>query len=286
MYSAGGTRYIFRTDSVPDAATLQGRLLIDATDPFLLVAAFGAALLAGAGNAVAGGGTNLSFPILIWLGIPPVAANATNGVGLWPGSAGAAWSYRTALRDADRHWWWFAVPSLVGGGIGAWLLLALPPTWFGAMAPWLVIVASGMVAAEPVVRRWLRSPGHEAHRGAGWLVLTMSVQFVISVYGGYFGAGMGILMLTSLGLMGMHDLHEANAWKNVLAVAIKGVAVLYFVVAGVLVWPVAIVMAIGSTVGGYATGTFIQQFDQRKLRWVVVAMGVGMGLVLLLRGNG
>jgi uncharacterized protein len=114
----------------------------------------------------------------------------------------------------------------------------------------------------------------------------MSVQFVISIYGGYFGAGMGILMLTSLGLMGMHDLHEANAWKNVFAVAIKGVAVVYFVVAGILVWPVAIVMAIGSTLGGYATGNFIQRFDQGKLRWVVVAMGVGMGLVLLIRGNG
>lgn len=261
------------------------RPLLDATDPFLLFAAFGAALLAGAGNAIAGGGTNLSFPILIWLGIPPVAANATNGVGLWPGSAGAAWSYRTALSKADNHWWWFAVPSLIGGGIGAWLLLALPPTWFGAIAPWLVIVASMLVAVEPVVRQWLKSPAHEG-KSRGWLPLTMSVQFVISVYGGYFGAGMGILMLTSLGLMGMHDLHEANAWKNVLAVAIKGVAVVYFVIAGVLVWPVAIVMAIGSTLGGYVTANFIQRFDQGKLRWVVVAMGVGMGLVLLIRGNG
>ena len=258
---------------------------MDPTDPILLLAAFGAALLAGAGNAVAGGGTNLSFPILIWLGLPPVAANATNGVGLWPGSAGAAWSYRTALAKADPRWWWFAIPSLVGGGLGAWLLLALPPTWFGAMAPWLVIVASGMVAAEPFVRQWFRSE-HASHGGKGWLVLTMTVQFVISIYGGYFGAGMGILMLTSLGLMGMHDLHEANAWKNVLATAIKGIAVVYFMVSGVLVWSVALVMAIGSTVGGYATGRFIQRFDQKKLRWVVVTMGVGMGLVLLLRGNG
>lgn len=259
--------------------------MIDTTDPFLLLAAFGAALLAGAGNAVAGGGTNLSFPILIWLGIPPVAANATNGVGLWPGSAGAAWSYRRALARYENRWWWLAVPSLVGGGIGAWLLLALPPDWFGAMAPWLVIVASGLVAVEPMVRQWLRSPGHEAD-GGRHLGLAMVIQFVISIYGGYFGAGMGILMLTALSISGMHDLHEANAWKNVLAVAIKGIAVLWFVVAGVLVWPVAIVMAIGSTLGGYATGRFIQRFDQRRLRWVVVTMGVAMGLILLLRGNG
>ena len=255
----------------------------DTTDPFLLLAAFGAALLAGAGNAVAGGGTNLSFPILIWLGLPPVAANATNGVGLWPGSATAAWSYKDSIARAERRWWWLAVPSVLGGGVGAWLLLALPPTWFGVMAPWLVIVASVLVAVEPILRRWLRSPGHEG-AGRGWIVAAMTIQFLISVYGGYFGAGIGILLLTSLGLMGMHDLHEANAWKNLLAVAIKGVAVAWFVMAGVLVWPVVLVMTAGSAIGGYAMGRFIQRVDQAKLRWVVVAMGVGMGVVLLVRG--
>ena len=254
-------------------------------EPLLLLAAFGAALLAGAGNAVAGGGTNLSFPILIWLGIPPVAANATNGVGLWPGSAGAAWSYRAEIAGGDTRWWWLALPSVVGGALGAWLLLALPPTWFGAIAPWLVIVASGLVAVEPLLRRWLRSPGHEG-AGKGWIAAAMAVQFAISVYGGYFGAGIGILLLVVLGLMGMHDMHTANAWKNVMSVAIKGVAVAWFALAGVLVWPVAIVMAVGSTLGGYTTGRFIQRFDQAKLRWLVVAMGVGMGLLLLLRNGG
>lgn len=254
---------------------------MDSTDPLVLLAAFGAALLAGAGNAIAGGGTTLSFPILIWLGLPPVAANATNSVGLWSGSLGAAWSYKNALGRADRRWWWLAVPSVVGGTLGAWLLLTLPPTWFGSLAPWLVIMASALVAVEPFVRRWLRSPGHE-NASTGWIGIAMAVQFVIAVYGGYFGAGIGILLLTALGLMGMHDLHEANAWKNVMAAAMKGVAVLYFMVLGVLVWPIAIVMAIGSTLGGYATGRFIQRFDQGKLRWMVVAMGVGMGLALLL----
>jgi uncharacterized membrane protein YfcA len=259
--------------------------LPDTTDPLLLLAAFGAALLAGAGNAVAGGGTNLSFPILIWLGIPPVAANATNGVGLWPGSAAAAWSYKASLARAERRWWWLAVPSVLGGGLGAWLLLSLPPTWFGALAPWLVIVASALVAVEPLLRRWLRSPDHGG-ASRGWVAAAMTVQFVISVYGGYFGAGIGILLLTSLGLMGMHDLHEANAWKNVLSVAIKGVAVCWFVVAGVLVWPVVLVMTAGSALGGYSTGRFIQRFDQGRLRWVVVVMGVGMGVALLVRGGG
>lgn len=254
-------------------------------DPLLLLAAFGAALLAGAGNAIAGGGTNLSFPILIWLGLPPVAANATNGVGLWPGSAGAAWSYKAEIATGDPRWWWLALPSLVGGGVGAWLLLALPPDWFGTLAPWLVIVASGLVAVEPLLRRWLRSPGHE-RAGKAWIAVAMGVQFLISVYGGYFGAGIGILLLVVLGLMGMHDMHTANAWKNVMSVAIKGVAVAWFVLAGALVWPVALVMAAGSTVGGYATGRFIQRFDQARLRWLVVGMGVGMGVLLLVRNGG
>jgi len=250
------------------------------TDPVQLGVALLAALVAGAGNAIAGGGTTLSFPILIWLGIPPVAANATNGVGLWPGSAGAAWGYRSTLARGGQRRWWLVAPSLLGGGIGAWLLLRLPPTWFGAMAPWLVLVASGLVAIEPVVRRWLRGPGHEG-RGARAVVLTTLGQLAISIYGGYFGSGIGIMLLTTLGLMGMHDLHEANAWKNVLSVAIKGVAVAYFVVAGVLVWPVVVIMAVGSTIGGYATARYIQRFAQDRLRWLVVAMGVGMGVALL-----
>ncbi len=253
-----------------------------ATDPLLLLLAFGAALLAGAGNAVAGGGTNLSFPILIWIGLPPVAANATNGVGLWPGSAGAAWSYRRAFGDSQRHWWWLVAPSVVGGGVGAWLLLALPPAWFRVMAPWLVIVASGLVAMDPLLRRWIRAPGHEGV-GAKGVAAAVTAQFLVAVYGGYFGAGIGILLLTSLSFMGMHDMHEANAWKNLLSVAIKGVAVLIFVVQGVLVWPVALVMAVGSTLGGYTTGRLIQRIDQRTLRWVVVAMGVTMGVILLVK---
>ena len=255
---------------------------MDATDPLLLAAAFGAALLAGAGNAVAGGGTNLSFPILVWLGIPPVAANATNGVGLWPGSATAAWSYRERIVEAEGRWWWLVVPSLVGGGIGAWLLLELPPEWFGALAPWLVIGASLLVAVEPTVREWLHRGAADGHRGAGWLLAAGTAQLAIALYGGYFGAGIGILTLSALGLMGMDDLQRANGFKNLLTTAIKGVAVLWFVLSGVLVWPVVVVMAVGSGAGGYAAGLLVQRVSGTTLRWLVVAMGVAMGVGLLL----
>lgn len=260
---------------------------MDPTDPLLLVAAFGAALLAGAGNAVAGGGTNLSFPILVWLGLPPVAANATNGVGLWPGSLGAAWSYRDRIRRADGGWWWLVVPSLLGGGLGAWLLLELPPDWFGTAAPWLVIGASILVAVEPTIREKLhgRAGRGAMRRGPGWRAGAVVGHFGISVYGGYFGAGMGILTLSALGMMGMADLQHANGFKNLLVSAIKSVAVAYFVVKGALVWPVALVMAAGSTLGGYTAGFLVQKVSARTLRWLVVAMGVLMGAAMLVSSS-
>lgn len=255
---------------------------MDASDPLLLAAAFAAALLAGAGNAVAGGGTNLSFPILVWLGLPPVAANATNGVGLWPGSVTAAWSYRARIGRAEARWWWLALPSVVGGGVGAWLLLALPPTWFEVIAPWLVIGASILVAVEPVLRR---GPGDHP-RTTRWFAGAMVAQFAISVYGGYFGAGIGILTLSALGLMGMDDFQSANGFKNLLATAMKGVAVVYFIVKGVLVVPVAIAMAVGAGLGGWGAGWLAQKVSGETLRWTVVVMGVAMGVALLVTSTG
>lgn len=254
---------------------------MDPADPLLLTAAFAAALLAGAGNAVAGGGTNLSFPILVWLGLPPVAANVTNGVGLWPGSLSAAWSYRSRIARAEAGWWWLVVPSLLGGALGAWLLLALPPEWFGLAAPWLVIGASVLVAVEPMVRERIHGPrGMRMTRG--WVTGAVLAQLLIAVYGGYFGAGMGILTLSALGMMGMADIQDANGFKNLLAAAIKSVAVVYFVIVGALVWPVALVMAVGSTMGGYIAGFLVQKVSGRALRWLVVGMGVSMGVAMLL----
>ena len=261
---------------------------MDPWDPFLLTASFGAALLAGSGNAVAGGGSALSFPILVWLGLPPVAANATNGVGLWPGSAAAAWSYRRRLADVPGGWWWLIVPSVVGGGLGAWLLLALPPSWFERIAPFLVIGAAGLVAVEPMLRRWIfrmagATPDGSAGTSPAWRWAAGGSQFLVALYGGYFGAGIGILLLSSLGLLGMTDLQRANGFKNLLATTMKGVAVVYFVVKGVLIWPVAVVMAVGSTLGGYATGILVQKVSGRTLRWIVVAVGVAMGASMFFR---
>ena len=250
------------------------------TDPVQFLAVLGSAILAGAGNAVAGGGTILSFPILVWTGLPPVLANTTNTVGLWAGSGGGAWSYR---RRISRHGGWTRlwIPALSGGAVGAALLLALPPDWFGAIAPWFVISCAVLLAIDPMIRR--RVPGGGASRPAR-LVSSTGALFLVSVYGGYFGAGIGILILLTLGGLGMDDLHDANGIKNLLVVGIKGVAMVLFAVAGMVVWIAALVMLVGSSAGGWAAGYLVQKLDQTTLRWVVVGVGLSMGVLMLVRG--
>ncbi len=238
-----------------------------------------AALAAGAANTIAGGGTILSFPVLVWIGLPPVQANATSTVGLWSGSAGGAWSYRRRLRALDRRWIWLILPALMGGTLGAWLLVNLPAEWFSAIAPIMVIVASGLVAAEPLIRSRLRFDTS----GRGFGIRQVVGVFAISSYGGYFGAGLGILLLVALALLGMEDLQEANGLKNLLTVGIKGAAVVYFIVFRVLDWPIALVMVVGSTIGGWATGYLVREVDPRTLRMLVVAIGLTMGIIMIVR---
>jgi uncharacterized protein len=245
-------------------ATLTAELL-----PWLAIALAG--LAGGAVNAVAGGGTNLSFPALLWLGLPPVSANATSAVALWPGSLSGAWGFRRSLRQAAGGWGWLLIPSVVGGAAGALLLVELPPDAFAAAAPWLVLGSTLLFAAEPWLRR--RLPAVSAHHSR-WLALL--VQLLIAVYGGYFGAGIGILMLASLGLSGVDDLGQATGLKNLLAAAIKGTAVVYLVTTGEVVWPAAAVMAAGALVGGWAGAALAQRLPPRALRTAVIVLGLAM----------
>ncbi len=254
-----------------------GAMLFGLEDFGQVLVVFVAAVLAGAGNAVAGGGTNLSFPILVWAGLPPVEANATNAVGLSSGGMATAWSYRARIREAEPRWWWLMLPALLGGGLGAWLLLALPPDWFASIAPLLVITAALLVAADPFLRRRIQIGGGDGFGGA------MFWMFLISLYGGYFGAGIGILTLVVLSFLGMDDLHRANGFKSILAVVIKGVAVVIFIVQGMVIWGAAIVLLLGSLVGGWTTGHLIQKVQAGTLRWMVVAMGLGMGVAMVVR---
>jgi len=245
-----------------------------------LLAATAAAFAAGCINAIAGGGTNVSFPALLWLGLPPVAANATSSVALWPGSLAGAWGYHGALRRARRSWFLLVVPSVIGGALGAWLLVALPGKLFAILAPWLVLASTALFAGRLVVTQRRRggpaadsAASHAHHRS---LVAALVLQLLIATYGGYFGAGIGILMLASLGLCGIEDLDVANGLKNLLAAAINGTAIVGFVLAGRVDWRIAPVMAIGAIGGGWAGARLAQRLPPDVVRWAIVAIGVLM----------
>ena len=247
------------------------------SEPSHLLLVLAAGILAGAGNTVAGGGTALSFPILVWVGLPEQIANATNTLGLLAGTGGGAWSYRSRIRRQEG-WGLLWVPALLGGALGAALLLVLPPDWFAAAAPWLVIGSAGLVAADPLIRRHLSAPVP----GERHMRTSVAALFLVSIYGGYFGAGIGILVLFTLRLVGVVDLHDANGLKNLLVTGIKGVAAVGFIASGIIVWSVALIMIVGSAVGGWGAGHLIQKVDQRELRWIVVAIGVTMGVIMML----
>jgi uncharacterized membrane protein YfcA len=246
------------------------------------VVIFAAAFLAGAINSVAGGGTLISFPTLIWVGVPSVNANATSTLALWPGSLGGAWGYRRELSGADRRLVALAVPSFVGGLLGAALLFRTPTEVFDRLVPWLILFATCLfMLQEPIQRRFNLSTTHDDRWH--WLSWTMVFQFIVGVYGGYFGAGIGILMLAALSLMGYSDIHQMNGVKNVLAVCINGVAAVYFAFTGLVLWQDAALMAVASIAGGIGGAGVARRLGRPVVRKIVIAIGFVMALSMMLR---
>ncbi len=239
----------------------------------------GVAVAAGAANAIAGGGTNIAFPALLWVGLSPIRANATSAVGLWPGSLGGSWSYHRRILGLERRWLWLLLPSLAGGGLGAYLLVHLPPSWFRSVAPFFILGSAILIALEPVISKTVG--GSDSSKKG--FVAGIVIQFLVSVYGGYFGAGIGLLLLTALGVMGLRNLQDANALKNLLSVVLKGVAVFYFIVIQRLVWHVALVMMVGSVFGGFFGGVLVKRVNPSTLRWIASGVGGAMGVILLIR---
>ena len=247
-------------------------------DPATLALLVLAALAAGAMNAVAGGGSFLTFPSLLLAGVPPIAANATNTVALWPASLSAAYAFRRDLRHERRVLLLFGLASLAGGLAGALLLLRTPERTFTALIPWLLGGATLVFAFGPRLTRRFRERGAHAPLWAG-----VAVQLVIGVYGGYFGGGIGILMLAALAALGMTDIHAMNGLKNILGAAINGVAVLAFVLAGVVAWDVAPFMLAGAVAGGYAGARVSKRVDPRFVRGFVIAVGATLTAVFFWR---
>jgi hypothetical protein len=241
------------------------------------------ALLAGAINSVAGGGSFLTFPTLILTGVPPVQANATNTVALWPGIVASIGAYRHELAGR-RDFLALAAISLAGGILGAYLLLHTPQSTFTQLIPFLLLFATLLFAFGGRIALALRNRmGKSRASSRAVTVIVAVLQFVIAVYGGYFGGGIGILMLASLALMGMENMHQMNAVKTVLAACINGVAVVTFIIARAVFWPQAIVMTVGAIAGGYGGATLARRLPPRWIRWFVIAVGLGVSAYFFLK---
>lgn len=233
---------------------------------------FLAALAAGGVNALAGGGTLISFPALTALGVPPVVANMTNTVALCPGYFGGAFAQRRDLMGQERRVAVLVAMGLVGGALGALALNAVPESLFRRLVPWLIALAAALLAAQPRVRRWLARPQREgrAARGRGLGLVAVGLA---SAYGGFFGAGLGVVLLGLLGLIEDQPLGRLNAIKQAVSLAANVAAAAYFAASGRVVWPVAAVMASGAWIGGALGGTLAGRLASDRLRQVVVALG-------------
>ncbi|MBI5086588.1 MAG: sulfite exporter TauE/SafE family protein [Acidobacteria bacterium] len=248
------------------------------------VAVFAAAFLAGMINSIAGGGTLVSFPTLIWAGLPPIVANATNTAAIWPGTLGGMWGYRLELRTVPRRYLALLAPSLTGGIAGAVLLRMTPASAFSAMVPYLILFATVLFVAQETIQRWL-GLHHGNDQGSGrWLAGAMAFQFLVGIYGGYFGAGIGILMLAALSLLGMSDIHQMNGLKNVLGGSINGIAALYFIYSGMVYWPDVLVMAVAAILGGWASARIARRLGRLFVRRTVAVIGFGMAISLFFKG--
>jgi uncharacterized membrane protein YfcA len=258
----------------------------------------GAAALAGAVNSVAGGGTLITFPALLWTGQPALIANATSTVALWPGQLSSLWGYRKEVGRNRTAIVCLALPSLLGGLLGALLLLRTSNKTFAALVPYLILTATLLFMAQEPLGRWQKqraaqteAAGTDApepnaptylqrlERWAG----VMGFQFLVAIYGGYFGAGIGILMLAALGFMGFANIHQMNGLKNINGLIINAIAAALFIGKGIVDWQIALMMAAGSIIGGYAGAGTARRIGQRNVRRIIILIGFALTISLFLK---
>lgn len=237
-----------------------------------------AATAAGAINAVAGGGTILTFPTLLAIGTPAVVANATSTVALVFGTSGSVYGFRRHIQSV-RVWLWRFVPvSLLGGLVGSWLLTITSNAFFSQLVPFLILFATLLFLVQGVVARMVRR-GVEHPQAKPLIWPAIVFQFLVSVYGGFFGAGIGILMLATLGFIGLTDIHQMNALKNILGSLINVVAAIMFICRGMVDWPKVGVMTAGAIAGYFLGSHYSQKIPQLWVRRIVLAIGFGISAI-------
>lgn len=252
------------------------------------------AFLAGVLNSIAGGGTLLTFPTLMKVLAPlgpegAAIANATSTVALMPGALAGTYGYRAELAGLKRLTLGMLPACIIGGGIGSGLLYAYPNE-FRPLVPWLILSAALLFMIQPVVTRIIRRKqmaqqvtGEQDKPSTGKLIGLYLFQLMVAIYGGYFGAGIGILMLTALGFMAIGNIHQMNAVKTLLSASINAVAVVVFVLGGMVYWPFAITMAVTAILGGYVGARVARRFPPVIVRWMVVAIGFGLAIYYFTR---
>lgn len=250
------------------------------TDPSALALAFAVAVAAGAINSLAGGGTILTYPVIFALVGDGKVANITSTLGLWPGSLGGAWGYRREVAPHLRRFKWFFLISFLGGGLGGGLLLLTQARTFERLVPFLILAATLTFMCQNLIASWLarrqRQPATTPTQR--WLLVGV-LQLAVAVYGGYFGAGIGIMMLALLGFLGLNDLFEMNGLKNLGSFCINAIAVIQFVVADLWIersidWPIVGVMAAGATLGGYYCAGLARRMGPRIARLIIIFVGL------------
>ena len=245
-----------------------------------------AGCLAGIMNSIAGGGTLVTFPTLIYVGLPSIAANATSTVALLPATFGGAVGYRNKIRQIVPWLKLFVPVSLMGGLLGGVLLVQTPTKMFDSMVPFLILFATVLFMAQSSFARYFGTrvaSSQHTPPPRRWIYGSVLFQFGVAVYGGYFGAGIGILMLASLGVLGFEDIHEMNTLKVILGFLINIVAAVYFIVSGLIYWPEALVMACGAVVGGYSGAHFAQKVPQKRVRAAITVIGLMISVIMFYR---
>jgi uncharacterized protein len=245
---------------------------------------FATSFVAGGLNAVAGGGSFITFPALIFTGISPIAANATNTTAMWVASLASVGAYRRDFAVERRVLVILTIASLVGGTLGSIALLYMPPDIFKKLIPYLLLLATCVFIFGETFKKWVQSGGKPGKEKPPKMIYLVIAQLSIAIYGGFFGAGAGILMLAALTLFGFKEMNTMNALKSFLGTCFNGIAVLLFIFAGLVAWPQAVLMSIGGSLGGYVLARFARKLSPGIIRWFVSIVAVGMTTYFFIKG--
>lgn len=241
------------------------------------------AFIAGGLNAVAGGGSFITFPVLIFTGVPPITANATNNTALWVAALASAGAYRQNLTIPRRQFFLLCGISLVGGVLGSVALLYTSPDVFQKLIPYLLLLATLVFTFGEPLKAWFGRRSQKSSESPPLLNL-MLAQLAIAIYGGFFGAGLGILMLATLTFLGIKNIHTMNAFKTFLGSCINGIAIIPFIFAGVIAWHQAILMAVGGSLGGYLCANYARRLEPLLIRRVVMVVAFSMTIYFFIHG--